>query len=185
MDMLKELMRARRELPELLKLNLSEWNTKHVTYEYPHVQRLWRPFGDGMRVHLHIIESISPGLREKNNNIFPLYHTHPWPSAVMLLKGSYRMKLSQLNGRALNMVLTEGSSYEMTQPTDWHSVDPLDYEVMSLMVTGKPFADPIPGVTVPPQERLQPELAINLLEGFRALLRHHSSVGLYHLGGHE
>lgn len=177
--MLKTLMRAREALPDLLNTDLSTWKSMHITYEYPHVQRLWKPFGKDARIYLHIIESIPKEARSKGAK--PFLHPHPWPSAVMLLNGSYRMatRVPMTLDDLQWMVLTEGSSYEMTAPNDRHLVDPIDFEVMSMMVTGPLFNPPPRTAPVPKQPELPADMAERLYAGFKSLLTLRPGVG-YH-----
>lgn len=114
----------------------AEWNTLDVNYEKPHVQRVWRQFGE-YRINLH--------------RIFPcgrygcFFHPHPWPSALKIEDGRYEMSIGYGGGLELKsdniakLILPAGSYYEMTDFDSWHSVRPLDGPVMSLMITGKPW----------------------------------------------
>jgi hypothetical protein len=173
-------MRARQALPDLLKEDISTWKSMYITYEYPHVQRLWKTFENDARVYLHIIESIPQHKRDAGAK--PFFHPHPWPSAVMLLNGAYRMGLRGQWGPSDQlkwMVLQEGSSYEMPHPDDMHFVDPIDYEVMSLMVTGKPYDPPPKMFPAMKQPELSADMAERLHSGFKALLKLRPGMG-YH-----
>jgi hypothetical protein len=178
--MLNILMKARRALPYFLDLGTGHWKSMYITYEYPHVQRLWMPYEDKYRVYLHIIESIP--LHKRAAGEKPFFHLHPWPSAVMLLKGAYRMGVRSQwapKDQLKWMILSEGSSYEMTHPDDMHLVDPLDYDVMSLMVTEKPYNPPPKILPTPPQPELPAVRAEMLLSGFKSLLQLNHSIGIY------
>jgi len=70
-------------LADLLK-NPSIWNTLDVNYHKPRVERLWTQVGES-RLMLHVIHPCAPGES--------LYHPHPWPSAMHVLKGRYEMGL--------------------------------------------------------------------------------------------
>jgi hypothetical protein len=173
-------MRARQALPDLLKEDISTWKSMYITYEYPHVQRLWKTFENDARVYLHIIESIPEKVRK--SGVRPLFHPHPWPSAVMLMNGAYRMSMRNLwttDDEIKRTILTEGSSYEMNHPADMHSVDPIDFEVMSLMVTGKPYDPPPKMFPAMKQPELSADMAERLHSGFKALLKLRPGMG-YH-----
>jgi hypothetical protein len=101
---------------------------------------------------------------------------------VMLLNGAYRMGLRGQwapSDQVKWMVLQQGSSYEMTHSDDMHFVDPIDFEVMSLMVTGLPFPDPPRTLPHPKQPPLTADMAERVLANFKALLKFHPGVG-YH-----
>lgn len=122
----------KRELPGLLQTAETPWQTVDVTYEDPHVERVWVQLGD-FRVNLHRIHPCK----------FPLTHPHPWPSAVHIFSGTYQMGVGRLGQNAsaevATILLTAGSSYEMIHPHGWHYVRPIGEPSMSVMLTGKPF----------------------------------------------
>jgi len=112
------------------------WKTVDVTYEEPHVERVWTEW-EGFRVNLHRIHPCEKAL----------FHPHPWPSAMVLCLGTYEMAVGRsLDGslpvETARVVLSEGSEYEMNDPYGWHWVRPLEKPVMSVMLTGKPWAMP-------------------------------------------
>jgi len=117
------------------------WNSLKVDYNYPHVDRLWRQFGD-CRVLLH---RIYPCDAEQS-----LLHPHPWPSAVMVFGGGTRYETGVGYGDpagaeppiAAKFILMDGSAYEMTDPNAWHYVRPLEAPIFTLMVIGKPYGLP-------------------------------------------
>lgn len=133
--------------------------------------------GDDYRVNLHRIHSLEPTpenakypltitfdedvpqevadrfvtiLKAEAQNIHqsdPLYHPHPWPSAMLIVKGEYEMKVGygdpngeppKMSGR---MILRPGTMYEMTDPNEWHYVSPTvgTQYTHTIMVTGKPY----------------------------------------------
>jgi len=144
------------------------WNSLYIDYHPPVVERLWRDY-HGCRIYLHRIHPC--GEHE------PLFHPHPWPSAMVVLDGAYAMTVGYSLGYGpgtkpppitANFILAERSRYEMTDPALWHSVRPLGKPSISLMVTGKPWADPPPSKTKNP---LRP-LSENQKDGLFGFFRH-------------
>ncbi len=124
-------------LSEELSGPLDDWNYLHVTYEHPHVQRLWRVHGEG-RLLLHVIDPVP-------ENDVGLWHPHPWTCATLILKGGYEMEASEDDTPSgLNkMYFVPGSGYEMHDSMTRHVVQPW-VETWTVMLTGKLFAEPIP-----------------------------------------
>jgi hypothetical protein len=124
-------------LKAMVGLPQETWNRLFIDHEEPVVERLWAEASSDYRVYLH---RIHPCER-------PLYHPHPWPSAIHVLSGRYEMQL----GAGLvtpapdepdvvcTLELGPDSYYEMAHPNGWHSVRPLDGPVLSIMVTSKPW----------------------------------------------
>ncbi len=134
-SMLEILERADRMWPTLIE-DLALWTSVDVDYEPPRVERIWCPFGDGVRLFLHRIHPCETAL----------FHPHPWPSAVRVLAGPYEMAVGYGAGPEAPPVaalcrLATGSSYAMENPNGWHSVRPISGLSLSLMVTAKPWAD--------------------------------------------
>lgn len=159
--MLELLDQAMRELPEFLR-SQEGWNSAHVTYHPPRVERIWRQWGNH-RILLHRIHPCEDGEA--------LFHPHPWPSAVGILSGHYEHRTGfqahttgdeklPVTLELTRGVLTAGSSYEMTNPDAWHSVRPLEKPSDSVMVTG-PLYEPPVKMPNPPNEKQGP------LDGFR------------------
>lgn len=127
--MLEQLKEVEAQMPELLQN--AEWNSLYIDYEKPHVERLWIQLGEN-RLYLHrILPCEEPQA---------LFHPHPWPSAIKLLKGSYEMGVGYTETNeappvAAKIVLRAGASYEMTDINGWHYVRPTE-EVLSIMLTG-------------------------------------------------
>jgi len=146
---------------EILKHPLKEWNTLKVVYEKPLVHRLWRPFREG-RIMLH---KIFPGEGTS------LYHPHPWPSKMKILRGSYKMNFGYEERIHTRLKLSAGSTYEMTDPYLYHDVTVERDPVYSIMVTGLPYPDSSPYARAVKDGRLsfplekQPELSHD--EAFR------------------
>ncbi len=112
----------------------SVWQSLDITYEKPHVERVWMPY-QGYRIYLHRIHTCS---REE-----ALWHPHPWPSAMLVVDGEYEMGIGYGNSLrppvAATVVLGQGSRYEMVEANAWHYVRPVNKPVLSLMVTGLPW----------------------------------------------
>lgn len=150
------------QMPNFLKLET--WKSLYIDYEYPHVERVYLDW-DEFRINLHIIHPI-PTDKEA------FYHPHPWPSACRILNRSYRMKLGyefepdQVNDVS-DLILSEGSVYEMVQPRAWHSVSPIGGNVTSLMVTGKPWGLIIPNQKGHERKELSKSRVESILEIFR------------------
>jgi hypothetical protein len=136
-DLLKVLRRAEAAIPGLLKnfeSNLDQWHSRDVNYEPPRVERLWTTFEKDYRLYLHRIHPCE----------VPLYHPHPWPSAVKIVSGEYEMDVGYGPGEvmppvAMTLRLGPGSYYEMIDRDGWHSVKPLLTPTLSVMVTGRPW----------------------------------------------
>lgn len=111
------------------------WNSIFVNYHLPFVERLWRQDGEN-RIYLHRILPC-----ERKNSLF---HPHPWPSAMRICQGRYKMSLGYGKGDtpppiAATLIMQPHSVYEMTSEDAWHNVVPIGMPTMSLMVTGKPW----------------------------------------------
>jgi hypothetical protein len=145
-DMLDILQQVERELGDLL-LKDEEWDSLYIDYDHPNVERLYRSWED-YRINLHIIHNVPKGLE-------PLYHPHPWPSAMKVLAGKYKMAVGygpydeEDPPVAATIALANGSYYEMVDINAWHSVEPLTaggpgketWSCATLMITGKPWWD--------------------------------------------
>lgn len=132
-SMLEVLSQIEVDLPNLLQFE--DWPSLDITYHPPIVERLWRPWRE-YRIYLHRIHPCS--MEEA------LYHPHPWPSAMRILKGEYEMIVGYGSGDippriAARLILRAGSRYEMAEPDGWHAVRPVDQPSLSLMVTGPPW----------------------------------------------
>jgi len=149
-------------LPEMLKT--SQWKSTFVTYEYPHVERLWLQYGE-CRVSCHRILKIPEG-----EGAF--FHQHPWAAIFKVFSGDYTMLVGEnrdprLKGGPSGMMLklSPGSEYTMLFPSDGHMICPRTEDILSVMVTGKPFVTPIPKKYRPPTA--QPELSREQAEKLR------------------
>jgi len=147
--MLQVLDEALKALPALLSDPETPWVGLAVRYEKPYVDRLWVQWGE-YRLNLHRIFPCD----------VPLYHPHPWPSAVEIFDGRYEMGLGADHPETAlisTVVLGPGSRYEMANPRGWHYVKPLGGPSMSVMVTGKPW--PNEGVSAPGKGLVHPNLS--------------------------
>lgn len=165
--MLSILKKIEKDLPSLLELHPDNWESKHIVYEKPHVDRVWRQHGE-LRIFLH---RIWPCEKEES-----FWHTHNWPCAVKICDGSvyehavgHNADLGENSGFYKDMLslLTPGSCYEMTKHDLWHRVRPIGSPVFSLMVIGKPYPHPIKTEKPPPQSDLTPTAKIEILRKFR------------------
>lgn len=149
--MIDVLLDIEKQLPSLLR-DGEPWNDLYIDYERPIVLRMWRQVGD-YRVYLHQILPTSPTC-----SIPPLWHPHPWPSAIRILNGHYEMSVGTDPGdyiESAKLILGPGTLYEMTDERGWHSVNPLGNEsVMSVMITGRPWKTTLPVRSYPPMRGL-------------------------------
>ncbi len=136
--MLDRLEKVMQVLPSLL-VDEDRWTGLKVTYHPPEVHRLWMQHGDD-RISLHEIFPCDEGKA--------LFHKHKWPSAMAILAGGkYKMRLGHsllpladvAPEDVVTVVLSSGSSYEMTDPNACHSVQPLERSVLTVMLSGKPW----------------------------------------------
>ncbi|MEZ4464521.1 MAG: hypothetical protein R3F43_08430 [bacterium] len=119
--MLDLLAEAEAALPTLLA-DAAAWRSLRIDYHPPIVERLFRPFGDGGRLSLHRAWPCDPGEA--------LFHPHPWPSAMRIVSGCYRMIVGHGPGVvappvAATLELAAGSTYTMTDPDAWHAISPI------------------------------------------------------------
>lgn len=137
-DILEKFIKEDKEL----LLNPNIWKTLDVDYYPPRVERVWTQIGD-YRYYLHIIHP---------TNELCLFHKHKWPSAIRILKGQYEMGVSYCEREvtseeaynlpiAAKFILSEGSSYEMTNTHGLHYVKPLGDVSYSIMVSGIPYSE--------------------------------------------
>lgn len=128
-------------LIELLMDN--RWNGMEIRHERPYIDRIWTTLDQGYRICFHKMHTIGPNT--------PYYHPHPWEFQTFIIKGQYytnvgtnittddRKKLIQ-PPVSLRLKLTAGSWYHMDNPLTWHTVEPIDEYVYSVILT-KPFAE--------------------------------------------
>jgi hypothetical protein len=128
-------------LPDKLD-DLSLWDSLIINRRKPFTYRAFFIFEDGayknIRVCLHRFDPCD------ESDAF--FHPHPWPSAMKVLAGSYKMKLGYsqtLTSKPefmMEEVLAAGSTYSMTEPKCWHSVQPLS-DCFSVMINGQPWGE--------------------------------------------
>lgn len=129
-------------LPQVREdLNIPQkWMYKEITYEYPHVTRVWKQYGEN-RILLHKLDPIPVGNE-------PYRHSHPWPSVVEVWEGRYKMGILNADEPKSSEVVIElgpTNSYSMTNPKSWHYVDPLQI-TYSIMLIGPPYPNSDPFV---------------------------------------
>lgn len=138
--MIEVLQEIERILPERL-VSREGFKSMYIDYHPPIVERIWFPYKE-YRVYLHKIHPC-------NESKLTLFHPHPWKSAVKIINGKYEMgvghsKTDEVPAIDCKLVLTKGSTYEMTAENGWHYVNPIDRPVYSLMVTGELFKRKMP-----------------------------------------
>ncbi len=159
--MLNVLYAFEKQLPALLQDTVG-WNSVYIDYHKPFVERVWRNYGE-YRVSLHHI-----ALCEEHT---PLFHPHPWPSAMRIVAGEYEMGVGYTTGDvaptiAAKIVMQAGNQYEMTNPHGWHYVRPLTPNTLSLMIAGKPWSRNVVKVEKP-LHALSNQAVLNILSKFR------------------
>lgn len=161
--MLDVLAAAEAALPALLA-DEAGWRSLDIDYHPPRVERLYRAF-DGHRLSLH---RASPCRPEE-----ALFHPHPWPSAMRLVRGRYRMWIGHGSGTeapplAGMVELAAGSCYAMTDRDQWHAVAPVGEATLSVMVTGAPWDRSMPLTPDTALSPLSEATRAELLDLFRA-----------------
>lgn len=172
--MIEELKQIEKTVLMDLLRNPSIWNTLDVNYHHPRVERLWTQIAES-RLMLHIIHPCETSEA--------LYHPHPWPSAMHIIKGKYETGIAHRLPPGFNQFLdvetyikikgkedaniylrqlskfeaAEGTYIEMIDPAGWHYVRPFDGVCVSLMLIGKPW-DNKDDQDVPKQWGKLPEL---------------------------
>lgn len=132
--MLEVLHAAENNLPDLLN-DKASWKSLYLNYQLPVVERVWRSWFN-YRISLHRM------LWNEKEEV--LNCTYPWPFAVRLVEGVYRVGLGygkdpETPPTAATFVLSAGSEYEVTNRYTWHSIKPLSVVSFVLMVSGKPW----------------------------------------------
>ena len=138
-----------------LLYSLDGWNSLHINYEYPIVNRLWRPWGKN-RLYLHKIFPL-PTHEDIQPPVKPFFHNHPWPASFKVISGKQKLfmgeKYSDIED-AQCLILGPGSCYEMLEKDQVHSVSPVEGPSLSIMVSGPVWKDQIP--SCPPPGKLEP-----------------------------
>lgn len=139
-DMLSWLHNLSIKIPEFLERPF-DWETLVINKRKPHTYRAWTMFGNphyNIRVCLHRFEPCTQAEA--------FFHPHPWPGAFSVLEGRYKMKIGYSEDRQaepkqlMTMTLGAGSTYAMTDPMLWHSVQPLT-TCYSIMVNADPWPE--------------------------------------------
>ncbi len=161
--MLNVLHEIERALPELLAAR-EGWESLDIDYHPPRVERVFRLVGE-TRVYLHLIHPCAPEEA--------LFHPHPWPSAMRVLRGRYEMGVGYGAGEApppiaVRLVASGDMEYEMTDRDAWHYVRPIDAPALTVMVTGQPWQR-----SAPRSERPLSPLSPARVEELLAFAREH------------
>ena len=165
--MLPLLEEATAELGTLLA-DLAGWRSLDIDYHPPRVERLCRPWREGLRLNLHLIHPCAEGA--------PLFHPHPWPSAMQVVSGRYHMRVGYGSGTDTPPIVAEltmnpGTCYAMVHPDVWHDVRPLGGPSLSVMLTGRPWNRAAPVSPKRELSALSPARQRELLDAFRAHYR--------------
>ena len=72
-----------------------------------------------------------------------LYHPHPWPSLVHIVKGGYDHQIGTKNEIICSQFLEKDSLYIMENKKAWHRVAPRE-EALSMMLVKDLWEDPEP-----------------------------------------
>lgn len=116
------------------------WTGMKIRYEKPHVDRVWLQLANRCRLCLHKIYPLEDGRA--------FYHPHPWEFETFLAKGSYFSDIGYNTNHesqhgikpppvAVRILLSEGSWYSMADSKTWHTVEPIDEPVYSIIITKK------------------------------------------------
>lgn len=139
------------------------WNSLLIDYHPPLVERLWTQIGN-YRLFLHFIQPCSAE--------DALFHPHPWPSAMHVIKGTYEMGLGfgpglEVPEKMCTILIPDGGIYyDMTHIDGWHYVRPIDFPCSTVMLTGKPWGREAPK-SDEPLKPLDEERKIIMLEYFK------------------
>lgn len=127
LDLLRE---AEDYLQSTQALNeVREWRSLYINYGVPVVSRLWRPWRDKYRIHLHQIEAAPEW-------VSGVEMVNPWPFATKILQGGYRQTIATAAG-CMESELVAGCSFYVDSPVPyWIKPRGLTY---SIAVTGEPF----------------------------------------------
>lgn len=145
----------REQILNILSQDISKYKTLYVDYEHPYVERLQFNLDDGYRLFFHVIH--------KCKTEEALYHPHPWPSVMHILKGTYETGISYSEDEEhykntetgeLNSIIAQNevakfiidgynplgiAYYEMLNRKGWHYVRPIDDVCHTVMLTHTPW----------------------------------------------
>lgn len=182
--MIEQLKKAIEIIPHLLSTP-EVWQSLIINRRKPHTYRAFlfpekfssAPELDGTRICLHRFEPCE----EKD----AFLHPHPWPSAMLILSGRYRMRIgasetNQIGNKpiiVLDEILSAGCVYSMTEPRGWHAVQPLT-TCYSIMINGQPWAPSdvhgdAPTTKGKDLEKMDHEKLLSHLDMFKILLENH------------
>ena len=71
---------------------------------------------------------------------------------------------------AARIIANAGTVYTMTEPDGWHDVRPLDASVLTVMLSGPPWARATPSAPASPPQPLEPAVLEALIAAARARL---------------
>ena len=119
----------------------SLWDSLIVNKRKPYTFRAFsQDLDTGRRICLHRFEPCD------YDDAFA--HPHPWACQILVLSGRYRMWVGQSRDKeddkpekAIELLLTAGSTYSMRNRLTWHKVVP-ETVCYSLMVNEEPWDDP-------------------------------------------
>ncbi len=168
MNLIEKLQEIERSKLYDLLCDPSIWKSLNINYHPPHVERLWCEV-DGYRLYLHFVHPCDKGE--------PLFHPHPWPSAIHVIEGEYEMGMGFGEGlkepEIFSTILSQGDMYyEMTHRDGWHYVRPTKTICTSIMITGEPWGREMPKDDFGKLEALDIDRVNMMLEYFKIGLNH-------------
>lgn len=134
--MIKALKQAASKIEDLVQHG--SWYGYYVEYSYPIIERIMCTQED----RTYYIHRLLPCKKEEVYR-----HMHGWPCAVLVVSGGHDMDIGTIDDDGSytltsRHILRPGDMYELSQPTVWHGVQPLE-ESISMMVVGDVFDDSI------------------------------------------
>jgi hypothetical protein len=138
------------ELPDIVRFP-ELWDSLIVNRRKPITYRAFHIFKEGslagIRVCLHRFEYCEA------KDAF--LHPHPWPSAMKVLSGQYKMNvgfsqdLVSQPTTVVETILARGSVYASDEPRFWHSVQPVTEHAYSVMINGPAWGPDIAHTKAP------------------------------------
>lgn len=178
--MISELKHVEEKLIWDLLQDPSKWQSLDVDYHPPRVERVWIQLPNKQRLMLH---AIHPCERHE-----ALYHPHPWPSAMHIIKGKYEMGLgfkhrtyflghviSERHVEICKIEFEGDNYYEMCHKRGWHYVRPIDEVCYTVMLIGPPWNNEEEENLIKPKGKLEPldeDYKIRLIEQFKLYYSH-------------
>lgn len=142
LDTLEDVMQ---KLPEMVK-DITLWDSLIINRRKPFTYRAFHILNNGVRICLHKFDPC-----ERHDAFF---HPHPWPSAMRVMRGKYRMEVGASPDynkppmTVMETVLSAGSTYSSDEPNFWHSVQPLE-TCYSVMVNSAPWSKDVAHFAAP------------------------------------